>query len=246
VGDGGARALKDDDGAEPPSRGTSHLDAIRLHRRGRRPDEPREFASFACTGCFQSFPCLSAAEAHMAECPRSDSSAGQVPRPRRCGPDGRIFVKRRNKSTALDEVVPVVYDLTIVSPAAPSFVDKKTDAAWLARVADKVRRYEGPVTQQTAGQTLAIIGGTCYGGLLGTTEALIKEVLSSCPHSCVTFDEVCRRLSSSLVFSSGALLLNAERALGIRHAVSPLQCTQTRIARKGTVGAVVDAIARRC
>jgi hypothetical protein len=209
--------------------------------------EPREFSSFACTGCMQSFDSHDDAAAHMLSCCRVDSldASDPKPRPRRCGPDGRVFVSRVNTATNLPDAVPVVYDITIVSPAAPSYVGRKVDA-WDSRVRDKTAKYEKAVTEQRPGQTLAVVGGTCYGALSEPTIAFLREVLKSCPSSCVLLDEVRRRLSSAIVFSSGALLLNAERAIGIRHATSALQCNKTHTARKGTVGAVADAIARAC
>jgi hypothetical protein len=183
--------------------------------------EPREFSSYLCPGCNEPLPTESAAAEHIKQCPRLNAAKKLSAEARRSGPDGRLYF----------DSGPLVYDVTIVSPVAPSFVGKRHSAAFNARMTDKNNRYKQRV-EEVEDQSFAVIGGTCFGQLLGDTVDLLKR-LSSASDGEVSVGDLRRRLSAVIVFASGQMLSCVEARLGVVHAASPLQLHLNQLGRKG-------------
>jgi len=182
--------------------------------------EPREFSSYHCPGCRTVLDDERTADAHISTCPRLSTAKKLTAASRRSGPDGRLYLGESN----------VVYDVTIVSPTAPSYVRRGVHAAFADRIADKHKRYKKRVEDVTA-QQFAVIGGTAFGELCGDTVALLRR-LSARSEGEVLVADLRRRISTAIVFASGQILASMEARKGVLHTPSPFQTILNKLGRK--------------
>jgi hypothetical protein len=169
--------------------------------------EPREFGEIHCPGCSEKFEEEAACCAHIERCPRVQCLSKVVQRPRRSGPDGRVHLAEGT----------VVFDLTIVSPTAPSFVGKGLAAALKARVADKTRKYAEAVA--AAGEEFVVAGATSFGALSKDTKEFLKRVAKH-SEGRVTTRELEVQLGCSVFLMTGHVIFAAERRAGVIHSKS--------------------------
>jgi hypothetical protein len=176
--------------------------------------EPREYGKFQCPGCHSLHDTDTLAQHHIASCADCATKRSAVPKPRRTGPDGRVFMPLVDKKTGHADTVAVVYDLTIVTPDAPSYVGKGSDAAIKARYKDKNEKYQADVVAN--GEAFLVFGTTCYGGVCADAESfLVKAAKASNGHT--TPHELVSIIGTNVMLMSGHVLFSAERKAGIVH-----------------------------
>jgi hypothetical protein len=172
--------------------------------------EPREFGEYICPGCNEKFTSDSLAQEHLRTCTSvapAKRAAGL--KPRRSGPDGRAYFAEGS----------VVFDVTVVSPDAPSYVGKSLDAALDSRLRDKTKKYGAAV--QAAGEELVVLGMTGYGALSDQSQQFCRRVATA-SGGLVRAYEMREKLSCVAALMTGHVLYAAERRAGVVHASTPV------------------------
>ena len=166
--------------------------------------EPREFGEILCPGCDEKFEDEGKCSSHMEQCAKVRRIGKAAPKPRRSGPDGRIYLSEGS----------VVFDLTIVAPTAPSYVHKGPNAAMQARIADKTRKYAEEVS--AAGEEFVVAGLTSFGALSKETKELLKRVARH-SEGRVTQRDLEGQLGCAAFLMTGHVIYAAERRAGVIH-----------------------------
>lgn len=167
--------------------------------------EPREYGADCCPGCHLQLD-ADTTRAHIATCASitPKQRAAGTATARRTGPDGRCYLGG----------APVVYDVTVVSPTAPSYIRERPDTAMARRVQDKNKAYGDAVA--AAGEEFVVFGATAFGHLSSTSSQLISRIVANSPT--VSRKEACWSLSTCIALETGQVLIAAERRLGVIHA----------------------------
>jgi hypothetical protein len=163
--------------------------------------EPREYKANICPGCHERFHGDLIA-AHLTQC----GSGHLIDDARPTGPDGRVQLNGKS----------YVFDVTVVSPTASSFLKKAQNAALDARTKEKSTLYKAQV--EARGEIFVIAGMSCFGALSQPTVDLIT---SACliPSSTPRIDPTTalRRISRAALMATGRILHHAERSIGAIH-----------------------------
>jgi hypothetical protein len=166
--------------------------------------EPRDLCTMVCPGCGRRCNEKDSA-AHFSTCPRitaEQRKAGAAMR--RSGPDGRVYF----------DDCSVVYDLTIVSPTAPSYVAHGPDHALAQRVAEKNKLYAAAV--KAAGEEFVVAGATVFGEISAPLKALVLRAAASSNFD-VDAGVMLRDVARDVCVLSGRVVSSAERRAGVVH-----------------------------
>ena len=177
--------------------------------------EPREYKSSICPGCGGKFA-TDAGRAHFATCtdlsPLQKKAGPEAAR--RTGPDGRCTI----------DGVTYVYDVTVVSSTAPSYIGEKEGHALRLRETEKHKLYSAAAAAN--GHTLIVLGATALGQLSATTIGFLKQVCAT-SHGRITLDTARSRLTTAIAMSTGRVLSDAESRLGVIHRTTSPQIALT-------------------
>ena len=124
-----------------------------------------------------------------------------VPSARRTGPDGRCYLGGPA----------VVFDVTVVSPTAPSYISRAADTAMSLRKKEKEALYGAAVAAQ--GEEFVVFGATAFGSLTAESVKLLGRVAAHAPDK-VTRHALMSIMATSVVLSSGQVIAAAERRVG--------------------------------
>ena len=163
--------------------------------------EPREFGGHCCPGCGATIK--EDVAAHISSCKAITVAqrAHGVPSARRIGPDGRCYLGGP----------PVVFDVTVVSPTAPSYITRAPDTAMSLRKKEKTALYGAAVAAQ--GEEFVVFGATAFGSLTAESIKLLGRVAAHAPGK-VTRHELMGSMATYIALSSGQVIAAAERRVG--------------------------------
>jgi hypothetical protein len=177
--------------------------------------EPREVCGFECVGCHAFFTTEADASHHMRTCQAIAPAQKKLdPRPRITGPDGRVLLPTKDAKTGHFDTTPVVYDLTIVSPDAPSYVSQGPDAAMKRRIAEKNGLYQERVLKNK--EAWLVFGCTSYGAIHKEAKSFLEKAAKA-SEGRTTAKELCSAISCSVAMMTGHVLFAAERRAGVVH-----------------------------
>ena len=123
---------------------------------------------------------------------------------RRSGPDGRVYF----------DDCSVVYDLTIVSPTAPSYVAHGPDYALAQRVAEKNKLYSASVA--AGGEEFVVAGATVFGDISAPLKALVLRAAAASNFE-VDAGALLKNVAHDVCVLSGRVISSAERRAGVVH-----------------------------